>query len=117
MRTRTRTHTSRPTTKKNFDEFKILWEGYLQLPECTDIQSPKNVIDWVRYVTKEDYRSVAVGADKDLVSTLCKAYICAQKWERLMPTLAPYCYLTWIEKKVFESQFKQFRMEVQEEKT
>lgn len=33
-----------------------------------------------------------------------------------MPTLPPYCYLSWIEKKCFESQFIEFRREAEEDK-
>ncbi|CAG2207694.1 unnamed protein product [Mytilus edulis] len=75
--------------KANFEEFTNLWVIELQLPGFTDIQAPKNVKNWIRYVSKEDYRTVAVGVDKDLLSTLCKAFICAQKWKKIMPTLAP----------------------------
>ncbi|VDI28225.1 Hypothetical predicted protein [Mytilus galloprovincialis] len=102
--------------KYNFEEFSNLWVIQLQLPGFTDVQSPKKIKDWIKYITKEDYRSIAVGVDKDLLGTICKSYICAQKWVKIMPTLPPYCYLSWVDRKIFDTQFAEFRREFQEDK-
>lgn len=111
----THTHAYVKTREKvTFEEFTNLWVIELQLPGFTDVESPKNVKCWIKYISKEDYRTVAVGVDKDLLATICKSYICAQKWTKIMPTLAPYCYLSWIEKKCFDTQFAEFCREFQD---
>lgn len=102
--------------KYNFEEFTNLWVIQLQLPGFTHVESPKKIKDWVKYITKEDYRCIAVGVDKDLLGTICKSYCCAQKWNKIMPTLPPYCYLSYIDKKTFDGQFAEFRKEFQEDK-
>ncbi|VDH91442.1 Hypothetical predicted protein [Mytilus galloprovincialis] len=102
--------------KYNFEEFKNLWVIELQCPGFTDIQSPKKIKDWVKYLSKEDYKTIAVGVDRDWLSVVCKSYCCAQKWNKLMPNLSPYCYLSYIDKKIFDVQFAEFRKEFEEDK-
>lgn len=88
---------------------KILSEQYKIIPQ--DIQVAKNVKDCVRYISKEDYRCISQGHDKDHLSVLCRAYLYSLKYEKFVPTRYPYCHLHNTQKKEFREFVDQFYQE------
>ncbi|KAK3100423.1 hypothetical protein FSP39_019735 [Pinctada imbricata] len=94
----------------SFKQFKTKWQG----PEYRDLQRCKNIKDSVRYVTKEDPRSLCFNFSKDWCSLLVKAYIYGEKSERLIATSYPYCSLIPAQQRQFAEMWRQFRTEKQE---
>ncbi|KAK3082789.1 hypothetical protein FSP39_023733 [Pinctada imbricata] len=97
-------------TEMTFKEFRLKWKG----PNIGDIQRCQNVKDSVRYVTKEDPRSLCFHFDKDWTSLLVKAYIYAQKSSKLVSTSYPYCSLPPFQQRQFRDMWTQFRAEEQD---
>lgn len=107
------------TTRKkySYDEFKARWskvvyEGVPAGPEIGDIEGVKKLKDAVRYVTKEDKQAICRNYDKDYCSILVKAYIHANKTEKLLPQSYPYCSLIPWQQKQFSDLFHAFREEM-----
>lgn len=76
-----------------------------------DIQVAKSVKDSVRYISKEDYKCVSEGHDKDFLSVICRAYLYSLKYKKFLPTGYPYCALTPAQKKEFKEFLEQFYLE------
>ena len=93
--------------RTKFEDFK-LWFKCKTGFTIHDLRSCKNIKHEVRYVCKEDYRAVNYNFDNDMLSVLMKAYIAAQKYNRLFASMYPYCNLAVYQKKEFEMLFKQF---------
>lgn len=87
------------------DMKKILKEEYRLIPN--DIQTAKSVKDSVSYISKEDYRCVSKGHDKDYLSIICKAYLYASKYDTFKHSSYPYCKLG----RAQQAQFKEYLTE------
>lgn len=74
-----------------------------------DVQSCKDLKMEVRYVGKEDYRPVNFNFDWDLMNINVRAFIHAQKYEKLTAVQYPYCSLAPWQKKEFEAKFELHR--------
>lgn len=90
-----------------FEEFK---SSFFELTgiECDDVQRARNLRTVLRYITKEDYKSIVIGFDQDLTSSLYKCYHYARVARRLDWTRYPCCNIAPIDKKNFESQYYEF---------
>lgn len=93
--------------RTKFEDFKVWFKNKTGFT-IHDLRSCKNLGTEVKYVCKEDYRAVNYNFDYDMLSVLMRAYIAAQKYNRLFASMYPYCNLACWQKKDFENFFKQF---------
>lgn len=99
----------------SLEKIKEILKGEYRLrPE--DIQVAKNVKDCVRYISKEDYRCVSQGHDKDFLSVICRAYLYSLKYDKFKPTAYPYCALIPCQQKQFKEYLEQFYLEQEMDK-
>lgn len=83
-----------------------LMDDYRIVP--ADVQVAKSVKDSVRYISKEDYKCMSSGHDKDYLSVICKAYLYSLKQKKFRPTEYPYCQMVPWQKKEFKEFLEQF---------
>lgn len=76
-----------------------------------DFQVAKSVRDSVHYFSKEDYKCVSEGHDKDFLSVQCRAYLYSLKYKKFIPTSYPYCHLGPHQQKKFKECLEQFYLE------
>lgn len=93
--------------KMNFKQFKEQWSKETKI-RIADIESAKNFSTDVKYVTKEDYRPVVYKIDWDLLSVICKAYVVAEKYERLLQSTYPYVNLAPFQRASFKGLYEEF---------
>lgn len=93
----------------SLEEMKAELNNYKIVPN--DIQVAKSVKDSVRYISKEDYKCVSEGHDKDFLSVICRAYLYSLKYKKFLPTGYPYCALAPAQKKEFKEFLEQFYLE------
>lgn len=91
----------------NFEEFKKQWKKETKI-KIADIQRAKHFTTDVKYVTKEDYRPVLFNIDWDTTSISCRAYIAAEKYDRLYQRTYPYIALNAFQKSIFRNQYEEF---------
>lgn len=94
--------------KMNFEQFKKQWRKETKI-KIADIQSSRNFSTDVKYCSKEDYRPIVYNIDWDLTSVACRAYVAAEKFERLLQTTYPYINLNAFQRNTFKSQYEEFR--------
>lgn len=93
--------------KMNFAQFKEQWKKETKI-KIADIQRSKNFSTDVKYVTKEDYRPIIFNIDWDVTSVLCRAYITAEKYERLVQSTYPYVNLAPFQRTSFKGLYDEF---------
>lgn len=81
-----------------------------------DIQTAKSVRDSVRYISKEDYKCVSQGHDKDYLSVICKTYLYHLKYENFNPARYPYCSMIPYQQNQFKEFLDQFYQEMEHDK-
>lgn len=59
-------------------------------------------------MTKEDYRPIVFNIDWDLTSVACRAYITAEKYERLLQSTYPYINLAPFQRTSFKGLYEEF---------
>lgn len=59
-------------------------------------------------MTKEDYRPIVFNIDWDLTSVACRAYITAEKYERLLQSTCPYINLAPFQRTSFKGLYEEF---------
>lgn len=91
----------------NFDEFKKQWKKETRI-KIADIQRAKHFSTDVKYVTKEDYRPVLFNIDWDLTSVSCRAFVTAEKYDRLYQRTYPFIALNTFQKSCFKNQYDEF---------
>lgn len=102
------THAVITTTEKmNFQQFKEQWKKETKI-KIADIQRSKHFSTDVKYVTKEDYRPIVFQIDWDLTSVVCRAYITANKYERLLQSTYPYVNLAPFQRTAFKALYEEF---------
>lgn len=95
------------TEKMNYEQFKKQWRKETKIP-IADIQSAKNFSTDVKYCSKEDYRPIVFNIDWDLTSVACRAYVTAEKYERLLHSTYPYINLNTFQRSCFKSLYEEF---------
>lgn len=93
--------------KMNYEQFKKQWRKETKIP-IADIQSAKNFSTDVKYCCKEDYRPIVFNIDWDLTSVLCRAYVTAEKYERLIQSTYPFVNLAPFQKSSFKGLYEEF---------
>lgn len=93
--------------KMNFKQFKEQWKKETKI-KIADIESAKNFSTDVKYVTKEDYRPIVYKIDWDLLSVICRAYVTAEKYERLLQSTYPYVNLAPFRRASFKGLYEEF---------
>lgn len=93
--------------KLNFEQFKKQWRKETKI-KIADIQRSKHFSTDVKYVTKEDYRPIVFNIDWDLTSVLCRAYVTAEKYERLIQSTYPYVNLAPFQRSSFKGLYEEF---------
>lgn len=91
----------------NFEQFKKQWKKETKI-KIADIQRAKHFTTDVKYATKEDYRPVLFNIDWDVTSISCRAYIAAEKYDRLYQRTYPYIALNAFQKSIFRNQYEEF---------
>lgn len=95
------------TENMNFEEFKKQWKKETKI-KIADIQRSKYFFTDVKYVSKEDYRPIVYNIDWDLTSVACRAYVTAEKYERLFQSTYPYINLNTFQRSSFKSLYEEF---------
>lgn len=93
--------------KLNFEQFKKQWKKETII-KIADLQRSKHFSTDVKYVTKEDYRPIVFNVDWDLTSVLCRAYLTAEKYERLIQSTYPYVNLAPFQRSSFKGLYEEF---------
>ena len=96
--------------KMNNQQFRNAWKNN-HLGSHGHIEHPKNLKTLVKYITKEDYRCIVTGVDKDMTSVITKAYICSNKWDKLHVNRYPYCAMSLGDQKKFRDHFADFQQD------
>lgn len=94
--------------KMNYEQFKKQWRKETKI-RIADIQSSKNFSTDVKYCSKEDYRPIVYNIDWDLTSVACRAYVTAEKYERVLQSTYPYINLNTFQRSSFKALYEEFR--------
>lgn len=95
--------------KLSFLEFKLFWVGTYELPVYQDIESCKNLKQSFRYCSKEDHLCDFAAVDADYLHMHTQSYLAATRYSNLSNTSYPYCRMQGVNRREFESRFRDWK--------